>query len=136
MIIFAWKVNNPLSFLISPRLVKAFSVPFQFVLEFTLFTVPLNKCLRKHTRALMLFIYLINFHHTVFLSMWSRVLYVDDWMCYTLSVVLIQWRQHTSPRYMFTRLSQQTVSCPSQNNVLQADADGRRNKSYYSGDKN
>lgn len=68
MIIFAWKVNNPLSFLISPRASESFkslfSVPFQFVLEFA-----------KTYMALMLFSYLINFNRDVFLLGTLTMLY-------------------------------------------------------------
>lgn len=122
MIIFTLKVNNPLSFPnLQWKLWITFSVPLQFV--FTLFTT-LNKCLQKHTWALMLLTSLINCNRTVFVD--PSAVYVDECKCY----VLIQWRHHTGPRYMFTRLPQQTVSCPSQNHLLQEDTDGRRNNKH------
>lgn len=68
----------------------------------------------------MLFPYLLNFNRTVFL-------HTHAILCL---LVLIQWRQHTGPRYLFTRLPQQTVSCQSQSNVLQEDTDGRRNNKH------
>lgn len=58
--------------------------------------------------------------------MTSTVLHLDECNCCLLSV-FNQWRLHTSPRHMFTGLPQQTVSCQSQNNILQEDTDGRRN---------
>lgn len=132
MIIFAWKVNNPPSFLISLGPAKALNHFFNAIcLSHCLLSH--NKCLQKHTWALMLFTYLINSNHTDFFPplMFSvyvehSAVYVDECNCY-IFVVLIQWRQHTSPRHVFTRLPQQTLSCQSQNNVLQEDADGRRN---------
>lgn len=58
MIIFAWKVNNPLSFLISRRASESFKSlfppPFQFVLEFT----------KTYTES-MLFSYSLNSNHDV-----------------------------------------------------------------------
>lgn len=58
MIIFAWKVNNPLSFLISRRASESFKslfpAPFQFVLEFT----------KTYTES-MLFSYSLNSNHDV-----------------------------------------------------------------------
>lgn len=47
-----------------------------------------------------------------------------------MSPVLIQWRQHTGPWHMFTRLPQQTVSRQGENNILQEDADGTKTNIY------
>lgn len=58
MIIFAWKVNNPLSFLISRPASESFKslfpAPFQFVLEFS-----------KTYTDFMLFSYSLNSNHDV-----------------------------------------------------------------------
>lgn len=120
MIIFAWKVNNPLSFLISPRASESFkslfSVPFQFVLEFA-----------KTYTELMLFSYLLNFNRDGFLLGPLTMLY--DVLPPSPSV-LTQRRHHAGPRHVFTGLPEQALSRQSQNNVLQEDTDGRKNNKY------
>lgn len=116
MIIFAWKVNNPLSFLISRRASESFkslfSAPFQFVLEFT-----------KTYTDFMLFSYSLNSNHDVSL-LGALVLYAVP----LPSPLLTQRRHHAVPRHVFTRLPQQALSHQSQNNLLQEDADGRGKK--------
>lgn len=110
MIIFAWKVNNPLSFLISRRASESFKslfpAPFQFVLEFT----------KTYTES-MLFSYSLNSNHDVSL--------LGALLLYAVPPLLTQRRHHAVPRHVFTRLPQQALSHQSQNNLLQEDADGR-----------
>lgn len=102
MIIFAWKVNNPLSLLISRRASESFKSLFFFQRHSSL-----SWSWAKHTQSSCYFL-----------------------VCSTLITVRLpsptQRRHHAVPRHVLTRLPQQAVSHPSQNNLLQEDADGKR----------